>query len=371
MQDLANLHSTPRIPKKPAIDSDSEGERADLYTRSLVPPLSSDRHRQQEQATRPLTTYGSRAATAKDSLHSIANTASTNRANAPVSNYKASTSALFGLPALQSKRDDDAAITQEVKRVNNPPPTRGVANMQASRRSFVSPEILQEKDPHGLFTALADRTTQRTTRSAKKAAKKEPETVDLLSSGDEDDGGCTALVTADVTTDAIPTYVPASRRVYVPPTRFPLEAIHFGLLEITPNSDHLCTLAMLGSANDMLWRFHWYVEGESKATDINSDAIVSYRYVSLLLHPPRCSLSLFPSHSYLHTCFSSLPPPAPSFAPLPYCPTETSSTRTPTAPTWHSSYAPTLSSNISPSDVTSSSTPRVTHKISTNTSFSP
>eukprot|EP01033_Poteriospumella_lacustris_P016720 gene16720-11963_t len=220
LQDLENLQTTARIPKKPQADSDSEGERVDHHNRSLVPPSSFGHQRHQEQVNRPLNTYGARSAAAKDSLHSTLNA---NRAIAPVSTYKASTSALFGSSSLPPKRDD--AIAQEVQRMNNP--SRGAANMQAARKTFVSPEILQDNDPHGL--------------------------------------------------------------------RFPLEAIHFGLLEITPNHDHLCNLAMLGSANDMLWRFHWYIEGESKATDINADAIVSYRdfldketdraYVALELRP--------------------------------------------------------------------------------------
>lgn len=293
LQDLEHLNTTPRIPKKPQADSDSEGERVDHHNRSLVPPSSFGLQRHQEKVNRPLTTYGARSATGKDSLLSILSVPSTNRVNAPVSTYKASTSALFGA-SLPTKRDD--AIAQEVQRMNNP--SRGAANMQAPRKTFVSPEILQENDPHGLYTAHA---TQRTTRSAKKVAKKEPETVDLLSSGDEDDG-CTALAAVDVATEVIPAYVLASRRVYVPPSRFPLDALHFGLLEITSNNDHLCTLAMLGSANDMLWRFHWYIEGESKATDINADAIVSYRYVSSPT-PPLLS-SCYPiglPHSYSRT----------------------------------------------------------------------
>eukprot|EP01033_Poteriospumella_lacustris_P020467 gene20467-15003_t len=137
LQDLEHLNTTARIPKKPQAESDSEGERVDHHNRSLVPPSSFGHQRHQEQVNRPLNTYGSRSAAGKDSLHSILNASSTNRANAPVNTYKASTSALFGSSSLPPKRDD--AIAQEVQRMNNP--TRGAANMQAARKTFVSPEI--------------------------------------------------------------------------------------------------------------------------------------------------------------------------------------------------------------------------------------
>lgn len=285
----------PRIPKKEKSNaSDSDGEKVDNFHLSLrnneSPHITSATSatsilgQPQQLQPPPLRppTYGTRNRhQGSDSLMNYQRYSYSN------SSYNTNLPTQPLVPSITTNSGS--------REVSNTSQSSRTANMQA-KRVFVSPEILLNEDPHNL--AVSQR---RTTRSAKKDIKKAPETVDLLSSSD-DDGDIEELHEVSVVGNSNsrrPAFSSSTgsvgTRPFIAPQRFPLESIHFGLLEIKTNNDNLCTLALLGSANDMIWRFHWYVNGISKETDLLSESFTSFRYFLHLYHNMSSLYILLPS----------------------------------------------------------------------------